>query len=90
MEVVNYTEFRKNLKANLDLVSDDFETVIVARPDKKNVVLISLDEYNSINATMHLLSTENNRKRLDEAIADFNTDKKNPEKFYKIKKSQLQ
>ena len=71
MQVVNYTEFRKNLKSNLDLVSDDFETVIIARPDKKNVVLISLDEYNSINATMHELSTENNRKRLDESIAEF-------------------
>jgi|JI6StandDraft_1071083.scaffolds.fasta_scaffold63853_3 antitoxin YefM len=71
MEVVNYTEFRKNLKANLDLVSDDFETVIIARPDKKNVVLISLDEYNSINATMHELSSENNRKRLEESIAEF-------------------
>lgn len=89
MEVVNYTEFRKNLKVNLDLVSDDFETVIIARPDKKNVVLISLDEYNSINETMHLLSTEKNRKRLEESIADFKNRKGKTEKFVKIKQSQL-
>lgn len=89
MEVVNYTEFRKNMKANLDLVSDDFETVIIARPDKKSIVLISLDEYNSINETMHLLSTEKNRKRLEESIADFKNKKANPENFMKIKKSQL-
>jgi len=85
MEVVNYTEFRKNLKANLDLVSDDFETVIIARSDKKNVVLMSLDEYNSINATMHELSTENNRKRLEESIAEFKTGKFLKKKLIEVK-----
>lgn len=68
MEVLNYTEFRKNLKSSLDKVSNDEEIIIVSRSKNKNVVVISLKEYNSLKETMYLLSTEKNRKRLQESI----------------------
>ncbi|MES2112187.1 MAG: type II toxin-antitoxin system prevent-host-death family antitoxin [Bacteroidota bacterium] len=68
MEVLSFTEFRKNLAKNLDRVNDDADIVIVSRSKGKNVVVMDLDEYNSINETMHLLSTSANRKRLDESI----------------------
>jgi len=68
MQVVNYTEFRRSMKANLDQVSDDGDTVIVSRSDNKNVVVISLKEYNSLKETLHLLSSENNRSRLMSAV----------------------
>lgn len=67
MEVLNYSTLRSNLKAVLDSVVDDHETVIITRGDD-NAVIISLEEYNSWQETLHLLSTENNRKRLSEAI----------------------
>ena len=69
MVVVNYSDFRKNLKENLDNACDNNETVIVSRAHNKNVVVISLDEYNSWKETMYLSSTANNRKRLEDAIA---------------------
>ena len=47
MTVVNYSEFRKNLKENLDKACDNNEVVIVSRTQNKNVVGISLYEYNS-------------------------------------------
>jgi antitoxin YefM len=72
MEVVNYTEFRRNLAKNLDMVNDDAETVIVSRSKGKNVVLMGLVEYNSIMETLHLMSTEANRKRLQDAIDEMN------------------
>ena len=72
MEVVNYTEFRRNLAKNLDMVNDDSETVIVSRSRGKNVVLMGLAEYNSIMETLHLMSTEANRKRLQDAIDEMN------------------
>lgn len=70
MEVVNYSEFRKQLKVNLDKVSDNEEVVIVSRSKNKNVVLLSLREYNSLNETMHLISSENNRQRINEALLE--------------------
>jgi len=70
MEVLNYSEFRGNLTRNLNKVTEDAEVVVVSRGKGKNVVVISLDEYNSMKETMHLLSTTANRKRLDEAIQE--------------------
>lgn len=68
MEVLNYTEFRKELKASLDKVSNNEDMIIVSRGKNKNVVVISLNEYNSLNETRYLLSSEKNRKRLQESI----------------------
>ncbi len=68
MEVLNYSLLRKNLKKILDSVVDDQETVIINRGDQ-NAVIISLEEYNGWKETMHLLSTEANRKRLQATIS---------------------
>lgn len=68
MEVVNFSEFRANLKKNLDEVYQDNEVLIVNRPRNENVVVLSLREYNSMLETTHLMSTEANRKRLEAAI----------------------
>jgi antitoxin YefM len=73
MRVVNYTEFRNNLAENLNVVSDDNETVVVARSKGKNVVVMSPDEYNSLQETMYLNSTAANRKFPEEAIKNMMT-----------------
>ena len=75
MEVLNYTEFRKDLKSSLDKVSNDEEVIIVSRSKNKNVVVISLKEYNSLKETMYLLSTEKNRTRLQESINELENNK---------------
>lgn len=48
MVAVNYSTVRENLKTYCDRVTDEQETVIVTRKDEKNVVIISLDEWNSL------------------------------------------
>lgn len=80
MDVVNYTEFRNNLKRSLDKVSDDEEVVIVSRSRNKNVVVLSLKEYNSLTETIHLLGSEKNRQRLSDAIRELESGEslKNP------------
>jgi antitoxin YefM len=70
MRVVNYTEFRNNLTESLNLVNDDGDIVIVSRSKGKNVVVMSLEEYNAIQETLHITSSKKNIKRLDEAIAE--------------------
>lgn len=48
MLAVNYSTIRSNLKDYCDKATDENETVIVTRKDEKNVVLISLDQYNEL------------------------------------------
>ncbi len=48
MLAVNYTTMRNNLKNVLDKVSDDCETVIITRKEEKNVVIMSLEQYNNL------------------------------------------
>lgn len=59
METVNYTDFRSNLKHWLDKVVNDGSEIIIKRKSDKNLVLISLDEYNTLKETTYLLTGKN-------------------------------
>lgn len=45
---VNYSEARKNFKEYLDKTIDNCEPIIITRKEERNVVMISLDEYNNL------------------------------------------
>jgi antitoxin YefM len=68
MNAVNYSDLRKNLKTYLDTVYENHETIIIARKNNENVVMVSIDEYNSLVETAHLLSTEANAHHLAQSI----------------------
>ena len=68
MIAANYTEFRTQLKKFLDSVENNNETLIIKRGTGKGTVMISLDEYNSIMETVHILSSKANADRLYESI----------------------
>ena len=59
METVNYTDFRSNLKHWFDKVINDVSDIIIKRKNGKHLVLISLDEYNSLKETTYLLTGKN-------------------------------
>lgn len=59
METVNYTEFRSNLKHWFDRVVDDVSNIVIKRKGGKDLVLVSLDEYNSLKETTYLLTGKN-------------------------------
>ncbi|HET6556275.1 MAG TPA: type II toxin-antitoxin system Phd/YefM family antitoxin [Prolixibacteraceae bacterium] len=73
MKVVNYSELRQNLKANLDAVTDNDELLVVHRPKGRSLVVMSLDEYNATIETQYLLQSKNNRERLEKAIENIRT-----------------
>jgi antitoxin YefM len=75
MIAANYTEFRKELKDYLDSVELNNETLIIKRGSGKGTVLISLEEYNSIMETLHLLSSKKNARRLYESIEQMKSGK---------------
>jgi antitoxin YefM len=68
MIATNFSEFRTDLKKFLDSVEDNNETLIIKRKTGKGTVLISLEEYNSIMETVHILSSKKNADRLYESI----------------------
>ena len=57
MKTANYTEFRANLKGYMDAVIDDCDTVIINRGNDTGVVLISLEEYNTLKETEYIMSS---------------------------------
>lgn len=68
MLVANYSEFRGDLKKFLDNVEFNKETLIIKRGKGNGTVMISLDEYNSLMETVHLLSSKANADRLYESL----------------------
>lgn len=68
MIIASVSDFRKDIKYYLDKVSQNFETLILNRGKEKGIVIISLEEYNSLQATNYELSSKNNEMRLDSAI----------------------
>lgn len=68
MIAANFTEFRTELKKFLDKVENNHETLVIKRKSGKGTVMISLDEYNSIMETVHLLSSKANADRFYESI----------------------
>ncbi|MCG2418607.1 type II toxin-antitoxin system prevent-host-death family antitoxin [Aequorivita sp. F47161] len=59
METINYTEFRSNLKHWFDRAVNDLTDIVIKRKGGKDLVLISLDEYNSLKETAYLLTGRN-------------------------------
>jgi antitoxin YefM len=75
MDAVSYSDLRENLKTYMDKVYDDKDALIITRKDKKNLVLISIDEYNSLLETNYLLSNEENAAHLRKSINQYKAGK---------------
>ena len=75
MDVISYTEARANLKRVMDNVVRDRAPTIIARRKGQAVVMISLDEWNAMEATEHLLRSPANAEDLRASIAELNAGK---------------
>lgn len=68
MIAVNFTEFKTGLKSFLDEVEGNNEIFHIQQKTGKGTVLMSMQEYNSIMETIHLMSSRKNANRLFESI----------------------
>lgn len=68
MKHTSSTQLRANLSKLMDQVNDDHEPLIVTRANGKSVIMLSLEDYDEIDATMHLLASPRNASRLMAAI----------------------
>lgn len=71
MRIVSFTEARNSLKAVLDSVVNDADTAVITRRDAEDAVVMSLDYYNSLMETVHLLRSPANAEHLNRSIAQF-------------------
>ncbi|MCA1773580.1 MAG: type II toxin-antitoxin system prevent-host-death family antitoxin [Halomonas sp.] len=69
MRIVSFTEARNGLKAVLDGVINDADTTVITRRDSEDAVVMSLDYYNSLMETVHLLRSPANAEHLNRSIA---------------------
>jgi len=69
MRIITYSEARGALKSLLDTVSEDADVAIISRRDGADAVVMSLDHYQSMMETLHLLSTPANAAHLAKSIA---------------------
>jgi antitoxin YefM len=70
MKTISFSESRKHYAETLDTVLNDREEVVVTRAGHDPVVILALDEYESLRETAYLLQSPVNAARMLQAIAE--------------------
>lgn len=70
MNAITYTAARANLARTMDRVCEDHEPIIITRNSDQAVVMLSLDDYSSLEETAYLLRSPANARRLLDSIAE--------------------
>ena len=68
MRTISYSEARQNLSATMMKTVEDRAPVLITRQNGEACVLMSLEEYNSLEETAYLLRSPANAKRLMNSI----------------------
>ena len=69
MLAVNYTNLRDNMKAYMDRVTEEFETMVITRKNNKNVVMLSEESYNNLVENAYIMGNKTNYDWLMESKA---------------------
>ena len=68
MQTINFSDARNRLKYVLDRVALDADYTVITRRDAQDAVVMSLDSYNSLMETVHLLGSPANAAHLARSI----------------------
>lgn len=71
MRVINYSDARSQFKQVIDQVVADADVTVISRRDADDAVLMSLETYNSMVETMHLLRSPANARHLAKSIQQY-------------------
>jgi len=75
MKVINFSDARNRLKSVLDQVVSDADYTIISRRDADDAVVMSLDQFNSLMETVHLLKSPANAAHLNKSIKQYRAGK---------------
>ena len=64
MDAISYSSARANLASTMDRVCNDHEPLIITRNGDQSVVMLSLDDFQSLEETAYLLRSPVNARRL--------------------------
>jgi len=68
MKAITYSSARQNLAKTIENVINDHDPVIITKKGGEAVVMLSLEDYESIQETAYLLRSKANARRLVESI----------------------
>ena len=71
VQIVSFSEVRENFKAVLDRVTADADVTLITRRNAQSAVVMSLDMFNSLMETVHLLRTPANAAHLQRSLDQF-------------------
>ncbi len=71
MRVINFSEARNRLKNVIDQVVNDADVAIITRRDADDAVVMSLDHFNGLMETVHLLKSPANVAHLNKSIKQY-------------------
>jgi antitoxin YefM len=83
MDAITYSAARANLASTMDRVCNDHEALIITRNGEQSVVMLSLDDFKSLEETAYLLRSPTNAKRLLAAVEALETGKGKQRKLVK-------
>ncbi|HHL30997.1 MAG TPA: type II toxin-antitoxin system prevent-host-death family antitoxin [Oceanospirillales bacterium] len=75
MRVVNFSDARNRLKSVLDQVVNDSDCTVISRRDADDAVVMSLDYFNALMETVHLLKSPANAAHLAKSIEQYHSGK---------------
>lgn len=75
MEAMTYTAARQNLAKTMEKVCKDHAPMIVTRKSSESVVIMSLEDFESLEETACLLRSPQNTRRLIESVAQLENGK---------------
>ena len=75
MDAITYSAARANLASTMDRVCNDHEALIITRNGEQSVVMLSLEDFQSLEETAYLLRNPANAKRLLTAMGQLNAGK---------------
>ncbi|MCH7882351.1 MAG: type II toxin-antitoxin system prevent-host-death family antitoxin [Proteobacteria bacterium] len=75
MRVINFSDARNRLKSVLDQVVEDADYTIISRRDAEDAVVMSLDQFNGLMETVHLLKSPANAAHLARSIEQYRAGK---------------
>jgi antitoxin YefM len=83
MDAISYTSARANLAATMERVCQDHDAVVITRSKAPSVVMLSLEDYQSLKETAYLLASPVNATRLFASIAQLEAGKGTPRELPK-------
>ncbi|PCK03874.1 MAG: type II toxin-antitoxin system prevent-host-death family antitoxin [Alteromonadaceae bacterium] len=75
MRIISFSDARNRLKSVLDQVVSDADYTVITRRDSEDAVVMSLDQFNGLMETVHLLKSPANAAHISKSIQQYRSGK---------------